>query len=111
MSQYSDEVKNCQIAETLDIAKGLKNCKRNFAECRQYENDAIRIIQLCSKSEDQLFSTIDILLKIKTALNNIKAKITKVFLDNAETNVRDSATDCAGIVALVLKGNSHLGVS
>ena len=111
MSQYSDEVKNCQIAETLDIAKGLKNCKRNFAECRQYEDDAIHIMHLCSKSEDQLFFTIDILLKIKTALINIKAKITKVFLDNAETNVRAPATDCAGIVALILKGNSHLVLS
>ena len=111
MSQYSDEVKKCQIAETVDIAKGLKNCKKNFAECRQYENDAIHIIQLCSKSEDQHFSTVEILQKIKTALNNIKAKITKVFLDNAETDVRIPAADCAGIVALVLKGNSHLGLS
>ena len=101
MSQYSDEVKNCQIAETLDIAKGLKNCKRNFAECRQYEDDAIYTTHLCSQSEEQHLLKVENLSKIKQALTNIKEKIAKALL----ARTTGLATNCEGMLVLILKGD------
>ena len=102
MMKYSEEVKTCKIPEVGDIAKGLKSCKGNVSECRQYEDAAIHSIQLCSRSEDKHLSKIESLSKIKDALTDIKAKITKVV-----ASASASATNCPEMLGLISEGEFY----
>ena len=101
MKKYTEEVKNCKIAEVGAIAKGLKDCKASFSKCRKYEDDTISSIQSCSQSADQLKSKVEALAKNKEALNDVKNKIAKA----TSSSSRAPATDCAGFVSLVLQSN------
>merc|ERR1711976_520125 len=53
-AELSKKVTSCKIAETADVAKGLKACKDAFSKCRKYEDDAVASMAACSVSAAKL---------------------------------------------------------
>jgi len=53
-TELGNKIKSCKIAETGDVAKGLKACKDAFSTCRKYEDDAVASMAACSVSADAL---------------------------------------------------------
>merc|ERR1712242_565567 len=48
MTEASEAVKDCKIAEVSAIAQGLKACKNAFSTCRKYEDEAVASMAACS---------------------------------------------------------------
>merc|ERR1719323_1741529 len=87
-AELGNKIKMCKIAETADVAKGLKACKDAFSTCRKFEDDAVSSMAACSVSTDAL--------KSKAA-----ALSANVDSANAAAQKVAAATSCAGFISLV----------
>merc|ERR1719422_2037644 len=74
----SKKVKSCKIAETGDVAKGLKACKDAFSTCRKYEDDAVASMAACSVSADTLQAKAAALSANVESVSAVSAKVAAV---------------------------------
>ncbi len=93
-AELGNKIKSCKIAETADVAKGLKACKDVFSTCRKYEDDAVASMAACSVSADAL--------KAKAAALSANVDSTNAVTGSSRRrSARASATTCAAFVELV----------
>ena len=102
LTDLSDAVKECKIADVGNVAKGLKACTAAFSKCRKFEDDVIHAFSSCTKSVSELTEKAAALSKNKDALGEVKTKIAKATGSSARNRfARAIATDCASFIVLV----------
>merc|ERR1712170_289997 len=89
------------IAETADVAKGLKACKDAFSTCRKFEDDAVASMVACSVSTDALKSKAAALSANVDSANAAAQKVAAVTGSSRRRSSRAVATSCAGFISLV----------
>merc|ERR1712045_960106 len=97
-TELGNKIKSCKIAETSDVAKGLKACKDAFSKCRKYEDDAVASMAACSVSADALKKKA---AALSANVDSAKAAATKVAAVTGSS--RAAATTCAAFITLVTK--------
>ena len=100
-TELGNKIKSCKIAETSDIAKGLKACKDAFSTCRKYEGDAVASMAACSVSADALKSKAAALSANVDSANAAAQKVAAVTGSSRRRSSRAAATSCAGFITLV----------
>ena len=103
-AKIGNKIKSCKIAETSDVAKGLKACRDAFSTCRQYEDAAVASMAACSVSADKLKAKAAALSANVDATKEAAAKVAKV--TGSSSSSRAAATTCAEFITLV--NNSKL---
>ena len=79
LNSTSKEVKTCSFKKEADaVAKQLKACKSAFSVCRKYEDDTIKSLSACSKSEEKLKEKAKQLSTNKAAVEKAQAKVSKL---------------------------------
>ena len=102
LTDLSNAVKECKIADVGNVAKGLKACTAAFSKCRKFEDDVIDAFSSCSKSVSELTAQAAALSKNKDALGDVKTKIAKATGSSTRRRfARAAATDCASFIVLV----------
>ena len=97
-AELGNKIKSCKIAETADVAKGLKACRDAFSKCRKYEDDAVASMAACSVSAAKLKEKAATLSTNVDATKKAKAKVAKA---TRSSSSRAAATTCAEFIALV----------
>merc|ERR1712012_721436 len=100
-TELGNKIKSCKIAETSDIAKGLKACKDAFSTCRKFEDDAVASMAACSVSADALKSKAAALSANVDSANAAAQKVAAVTGSSRRRSSRSAATSCAGFITLV----------
>jgi len=100
LNSTSKEVKTCSFKKEADlVAKQLKACKSAFSVCRKYEDDTIKSLSACSKSEDKLKEKAKQLSTNKAAVEKALAKVNK--LTGASGRRTRQASSCSDVVKSV----------
>merc|ERR1739838_410386 len=99
-TELGNKIKSCKIAETGDVAKGLKACKDAFSKCRKFEDDAVSIISACSKDTAKLKEKAAQLNSNNKAMTEAQAKIKET---TGTRRVRAAATTRTAFIDLVKK--------
>ena len=100
-AELGNKIKMCKIAETADVAKGLKACKDAFSTCRKYEDDAVASMAACSVSADALKAKAAALSANVDSTNAAAQKVAAVTGSSRRRSARASATTCAAFIELV----------
>ena len=109
-AKIGNKIKSCKIAETSDVAKGLKACRDAFSTCRQYEDAAVASMAACSVSADKLKAKAAALSANVDATKEAAAKVAKVTGSSSSSRAPPPpATICADFITLV--NNSKLVIS
>ena len=75
LNSTAKDVKKCSFKKEADaVAKQLKACKKAFGVCRKYEDDTIKALSACSKSEDKLKEKAKQLAENKAEIEKAQAK-------------------------------------
>merc|ERR1712147_489576 len=97
--ELGNKIKSCKIAETGDVAKGLKACKDAFSTCRKFEDDAVASMAACSVSADTLKAKAAALSANVDATNEAAAKVAAVTGGSSRRrSSRAAATSCADFI-------------
>ena len=100
-AELGNKIKMCKIAETADVAKGLKACKDAFSTCRKYEDDAVASMAACSVSADALKAKAAALSANVDSTNAAAAKVAAVTGSSRRRSARAAATSCSDFITLV----------
>merc|ERR1712147_444593 len=102
-AELGNKIKSCKIAETGDVAKGLKACKDAFSTCRKYEDDAVASMAACSVSADKLKAKAAALSANVDSAKATATKVAAVTGSSKRRSARAAATTCAEFITLVTK--------
>merc|ERR1711884_736968 len=102
-AELGNKIKSCKIAETGDVAKGLKACKDAFSTCRKYEDDAVASMAACSVSADALKAKAAALSANVDSANAAATKVAAVTGSSKAGAGRAAASTCAAFITLVTK--------
>ena len=102
-TELGNKIKSCKIAETSDVAKGLKACKDAFSTCRKYEDDAVTAMAACVVSADTLQAKALALSANVDSVSAVSTKVAAVTGSSRRRSARAAATTCADFITLVAK--------
>merc|ERR1712242_592650 len=106
MTEASEAVKDCKIAEVSAIAQGLKACKNAFSTCRKYEDEAVASMAACSVPVSALKAKAAALSLSKTAMDAAASTVAGITGSRRKVRglartKRAAAADAAAFITLV----------
>ena len=99
-TELGNKIKSCKIAETSDVAKGLKACKDAFSTCRKYEDDAVTAMAACVVSADTLQAKAAALSANVDSVSAVSTKVATVTGSSRRRSAYSFGT-CADFITLV----------